>query len=59
MSSFNEQKFAIKICVLTIDKYCNWLELDTYTKSMCIRGFPASGRTWWSLYNALYALSKG
>ena len=59
MSSFNEQKFAIKICVLTIDKYCNWLELDTYTKNMCIRGFPGSGKTWCSLYCALHALSKG
>ena len=59
MSSFNEQKFAIKICVLTIDKYCNWLELDTYTKKMCIRGFPGSEKTWCSLYCALHAFSKG
>ena len=57
--SFVEQRFAIKMCLDTIERYCNLWEVDSYTKNICIRGFPGSGKTWCALYLSLYALSKG
>ena len=58
-ANFVEQRFAIKICSETVDKYINLWDLKTLTKNIGIRGFPGSGKTWCSLYCALYAMSKG
>ena len=58
-SSFEEQKLAIRICSDAIDKYCDTADQTTITKNVGIRGFPGSGKTWCSLYIAIYALSKG
>ena len=56
--SFTEQKLGIRVATKAIDKYCDVGNL-TYTKNVGLRGFPGSGKTWCSLYVAMYALSKG
>ena len=59
LESFEEQHAAIKLCGQQIDKYVDMSDQSTFTKSIGIRGFPGSGKTWCSLYISLYALSKG
>ena len=56
--SFNEQRLGICVATKAIDKYC-YIGNLTYTKNVGLRGFPGSGKTWCSLYIAMYALSKG
>ena len=58
-SSFDEQKKAIEVSCSAIDKYIDMNDQLTFTKNVGIRGFPGSGKTFCSLYIALYALSKG
>ena len=58
-ASFTEQKLAVKTCGDAIDKYANVIGQTSLTKNIGIRGFPGSGKTWCSLYIALYAMSKG
>ena len=57
--SFKEQKMAIQIACNAIDKYLDMDDQCTFTKNIGIRGFPGSGKTFCSLYIALYGLSKG
>lgn len=57
--SFTEQKLAIQLCSEAIDKYADMSDQLLFTKNIGIRGFPGSGKTWCSLYVALYGISKG
>jgi len=56
--SYAEQRLAIEVAVNAIENYCSIGNLS-YTKNAGFRGFPGSGKTWCSLYTALYAMSKG
>ena len=56
--SYVEQKLAIKVALNAIENYFSRGNLN-YTKNVGFRGFPGSGKTWCSLYAALYAMSKG
>ena len=57
--SFNEQQFAIRKIVESIDRYRN-LSLQTiYTKNIGIRGSPGGGKIWCMMYLVLYAISQG
>ena len=57
--SFNEQHKAITLGCDQIDKYLNPANQVIFTKNVGIRGFPGSGKTWCSLYIALYGLAQG
>jgi hypothetical protein len=57
--SFEEQRTAINVACSQIDKYINPGNQTVFTKNVGIRGFPGSGKTWCSLYIAIYGLSKG
>lgn len=57
--SYDEQRIAIDLVCSQIDKYINPSDQTIFTKNVGIRGFPGSGKTWCSLYVALYGLSKG
>ena len=56
--SYLEQQLGIRVGTDAIDKYCAVDNLS-FTKNVGLRGFPGSGKTWCSLYLAMYALSKG
>ena len=58
-SSFNEQRFAVEKCSETIDSYCNGALHNNFVKSLCIRGYAGSGKSWTMQYVLLYAISKG
>jgi predicted GIY-YIG superfamily endonuclease len=57
--SYIEQKRAIQLGVDAINKYNNLSDQLVQTKNIGIRGFPGGGKTWCSLYLAVYAMSKG
>jgi hypothetical protein len=57
--SYEEQKLTITICAEAIDSFLNLDDQTIYNKNIGIRGFPGSGKTWCSLYCAIYAISKG
>lgn len=59
MSSFEEQRFAIHTCASAILKYTNVLSATSLVKSIGIKGFPGSGKTFCMLYLSLYARSLG
>ena len=56
--SYAEQKLAIEVAINAIENYSS-IGNYKYTKNVGFRGFPGSGKTWCSLYAALYAMSKG
>ena len=58
MSFYVEQSLAIEVAINVVENYSSIGNLN-YTKNVGFRGFPGSGKTWCSLYAALYALSKG
>ena len=55
--SFNEQKYAIAICKKIIDTYTSLSNI--FTQSLCIRGFPGTGKTWSMLVIVIYAIRRG
>ena len=57
--SYEEQCFAIKTCIDTINEYCNIMTSTSYTKNIGIRGIPGSGKTFCNLYCMLYIISLG
>ena len=58
-SSFEEQKFAIKKSVESIDSYHNGSFHNMFTKSIGIRGYAGCGKSWTMQYVMLYAMSQG
>ena len=57
--SFEEQQFAIKKCVETINEYCDVMRSKSFTKNIGIRGMPGGGKTYCGMYCLLYVISLG
>jgi predicted GIY-YIG superfamily endonuclease len=57
--SFDEQQFAIRKIVESINRYRNLSSQTIYTKNIGIRGSPGGGKTWCMMYLVLYAISQG
>ena len=57
-ASFEEQLFAIRVCVQSIDSYLNVMDMH-FVKNVIITGFPGGGKTFIMMYIVLYARSKG
>ena len=54
--SFNEQKYSISICKKTVDAYTTLSNI--FIQSLCIRGFPGTGKTWSILVIAIYVICR-
>ena len=57
-ASYNEQLFAIRNCMESIDKYGDVMNND-FIKNFIIAGFPGGGKTFIMMYMVLYARSQG
>ena len=57
--SYEEQLFAIKTCIDTINDYRSVISSSSYTKNIGIRGIPGSGKTFCSIYCMIYIISLG
>ena len=58
MESYEEQLFAVKICIESIDKYGSVMNTE-HVKNIIIAGFPGGGKTFLMMYVVIYARSKG
>ena len=57
-SSFEEQKYAVKTCVESIQKYLSVMNVE-HVKNIIVTGFPGSGKTFIMMHSVIYARSKG
>lgn len=58
LASFEEQIFAIKTCVESIDKHSSLMN-NEYVKNIIVAGFPGGGKTFVMMYVVIYAQSIG
>ena len=56
--SFEEQRFAVQICVQSIDSYLNVMT-NKCVKNVIIAGFPGGRKTFCMMCVILYAMSRG